>query len=326
MPIAPAQASSTRADTDAEVRLIEERLRRSTPSTATFDLLDRLTRIDTDRALFALADLSSKARSSPLRRRAAQALDAVRARRGLSPEDLAVRMVPTAGLDDPEIVVAGARYRLAASPSLEPQVLDADGRRSGRLPRGATVEIKARWSLLTKELKTIAKGLRERLERRMIAGDAWSAEAFRAHVVGHPLLVEIARGLLFSAGPGTFFRVAEDGTLADEDDHALALESSAEVRSVHPLDVNPGVLARWSERFADYEVVQPFEQLGRTAFLVRAVSWTSSRCRSIPWACSRSSDAAGSAGTSITDRPSCPCGASFQGCRARCHSRPAGLL
>ncbi|MBN8613195.1 MAG: DUF4132 domain-containing protein [Deltaproteobacteria bacterium] len=260
-----------RVESDAEVREIEERLRRAVPSKTTYDLLDRLTRIDSDRALFAVADLSTKARSKPLRRRAVQALDAVRARRGLSSDDLAVRMVPTAGLDDPEITIAGTRHRLAASPALDPQLVDPEGRRLAQLPKGAPKETKARWALLTKELKTIAKSLRERLERRMVAGDAWTAESFRAHVIGHPLLVEIARGLLFTAGPEAFFRVAEDGTLADEHDGASELPASAEVRIVHPLDVDRATLARWSQRFAEYDLMQPFEQLGRAAFAVSLV-------------------------------------------------------
>lgn len=268
---APPPTKRERVEVDVEVRALEERLQRAIPSKATYDLLDRLAHLDSDRALFAIADLSTKARSKPLRRRASQALEAVRARRGLSPDDLAVRMVPTAGLDDPEIVIAGVAYRLAASPTLDPQVVDPEGRRLAKLPKGATPAISARWTLLTKELKTLAKSLGERLERRMIAGDAWSAEAFRAHVIGHPLLIEIARGLLFAAGPRTLFRVAEDASLADDDDGAFALDPSAEVRIVHPLDVDRATLARWSERFAEYGIVQPFEQLGRAAFVVTVV-------------------------------------------------------
>lgn len=259
-----------RIDAAEEVREIEERLLRATPSKITYDLLDRLTRIDSDRALFAVADLAAKARSRPLRRRATQALDAVRARRGLSVEDLAVRMIPTAGLDEPHVTIAGVHYRLASSPSLDPQIVDPDGRRLSKLPKGASPETKARWTLFAKELKTIAKSVRERLERRMIAGDPWTAEAFRAHVIGHPLLVEIARGLLFATGSSTLFRVAEDGTLADADDQSFVLEEAAVVRIVHPLDVDRDALERWSQRFADYDVVQPFEQLGRAAFVVRA--------------------------------------------------------
>src|SRR5262249_45443331 len=110
-------------DLDQEVRDLEDRLRKAPASSAAFASFDRLTEIDSDRALFAVAELATKARSRPLRRRAAQALGAVRARRGLSEDDLAVRMIPTLGLDHPEIEIGGLPFRLAASPSLEPQII-----------------------------------------------------------------------------------------------------------------------------------------------------------------------------------------------------------
>jgi hypothetical protein len=254
-------------DLDEEVRDLEQRLRKATASSAAFRLFDRLTEIDTDRALFAVAELATKARSKPLRVRASQALGAVRARRGLTEDDLAVRMVPTLGLDDPEIAIGGVIHRLAASPALEPQVIAPDGTRAAALPRGAPDEVKRRWALLKKELRTLASAPRDRLERRMIAGDAWTGETFLAHVVGHPLLVELARGLVFRAD-GRLFRVAEDRTLADDEDRALALAPAALVAIAHPLDVDAADLRRWTERFAEYEILQPFPQLGREFFHV----------------------------------------------------------
>lgn len=247
---------------EAEARDLEQQLRRATAGTAAYELVDRLGRIDTDRALFAIAELAAKARSRPLRRRAAQALAAARARRGLSEDDLAVRMIPRLGLDDPWVTLRGERHRLAASPALEPRLVAPDGTRAATLPQGAPAALRRRWELLRKELRTLSRATRDRLERRMVAGDAWSGEAFLAHVVGHPVLVELARGLLLRAGDA-WFRVAEDGTLADEEDALLRLPAGASVVIPHPLDVPAARLARWAERFAEYSLVQPFEQLGR---------------------------------------------------------------
>lgn len=249
-------------DLDAEARALQEQLRRTTAGNAAYALIDRLGRLDTDRALFAIAELAAKARSRPLRRRAAQALEAARVRRGLSEDDLAVRMIPRLGLDDPWVTLGRVRHRLAVSPALEPRLVAPDGSRAAALPAGASAAVKRRWELLRKELRTLARATRDRLERRMVAGDAWSGEAFLAHVVGHPVLVELARGLLFRAGDA-WFRVAEDGTLADEEDRLLRLEADASVVIPHPLDVPAARLARWAERLAEYELVQPFEQLGR---------------------------------------------------------------
>jgi hypothetical protein len=58
------------------------------------------------------------------------------------------------------------------------------------------------------------------------------------------------------------FRIAEDRTLADAADDAFALPEGARVGVAHPVRMGEAVKA-WSELFADYEILQPFPQLGR---------------------------------------------------------------
>jgi hypothetical protein len=60
----------------------------------------------------------------------------------------------------------------------------------------------------------------------------------------------------------TTFRVAEDLTFADVADDVLELPDTAVVRLAHPVLVED--LEAWAELFADYEILQPFAQLGRT--------------------------------------------------------------
>ncbi len=258
---APARTRPS-VDTDAEVRELEAILRRATPNTAAYERLDRLVHVDSDRALFAIAELSKHARSRPLRRAAAKCLAAARVRRSISEEDLALRMIPRLGLDAPEFKVGAASHRFAATTELAPAIVSADGTRATKLPRGAPEALKKRFDLLKKELRTIGTALRSRLELRMISGDTWSKDAFLEHVVGHPVLVEIARGLVFSAD-GVLFRVTEDTTLASEDDRTIELSANARVTIVHPLDASPETLKQWADRFGDYEILQPFPQLGR---------------------------------------------------------------
>jgi hypothetical protein len=57
--------------------------------------------------------------------------------------------------------------------------------------------------------------------------------------------------------------VAEDGGFADVDDEVFELPELGIVRAAHPLHLGAD-LATWSELFADYEILQPFPQLGRT--------------------------------------------------------------
>ncbi|MFD0850659.1 DUF4132 domain-containing protein, partial [Actinomadura adrarensis] len=51
-------------------------------------------------------------------------------------------------------------------------------------------------------------------------------------------------------------------TFADAGDEALELPDGASIGIAHPLDLGDRIPA-WSEVFADYEILQPFPQLGR---------------------------------------------------------------
>ncbi len=102
-----------------------------------------------------------------------------------------------------------------------------------------------------------------RLERAMADGRTWTLDEFREHLLAHPLLGTLARRLVWTAD-GTAFRVAEDDTFADAEDDAIDLPAGAAIRLAHPVLLD-GALDTWVRQLADYEVLQPFDQLGRPA-------------------------------------------------------------
>jgi hypothetical protein len=63
--------------------------------------------------------------------------------------------------------------------------------------------------------------------------------------------------------------VAEDHSLADVNDDAFTPPDSSRIGLAHPLLLGEA-LATWSELFADYEILQPFPQLGRPVHTLTA--------------------------------------------------------
>src|SRR6185503_7071360 len=90
----------------------------------------------------------------------------------------------------------------------------------------------------------------------------WSAAEFRTLFAEHPLLWHVVRRLVWITEDGLGFRLAEDRTCADVNDDVVELPEDAVVGIAHPLDL-ADALDRWAEVFADYEILQPFPQLGR---------------------------------------------------------------
>lgn len=110
----------------------------------------------------------------------------------------------------------------------------------------------------------------QRLEQAMCNRRRFKPEEFRDYILAHNLAVALARHLVWATyeqdRPQATFRIAEDNSLADLEDNPFQLDDEATVGLIHPLEYDPSVARGWGEIFADYQLLQPFEQLGRQAF------------------------------------------------------------
>ncbi|WP_148088768.1 DUF4132 domain-containing protein [Saccharothrix texasensis] len=241
--------------------------------------LDVLADIGTEVALSHLNGIAEKAKFRGLKLKAQEKVSRIAAELGLSRDQLADRLVPRLGLDDAASLVVDygpRRFTVGFDEQLKPYVLDPDGKRRKDLPKPgakddqdlAPLEHK-RFAALKKDVRTIASDQIQRLERAMVDQRTWTAEEFRAVLAAHPLLWHLVRRLVWITDEGVSFRLAEDRTLADSADDEFALPDDATVRVAHPVDLRD-TAAVWGEVFADYEILQPFPQLGRPVHLLES--------------------------------------------------------
>ena len=235
-----------------------------------------LAHLGTDAALLHLGNLADKARFAPARAAAKAALEAIAEARGLSLDELSDRTVPTLDLDADGSTTLdfGARtFRVVFDETLAPVVVAPDGTRAKTLPRGTKEDDKAkvkaasdRFKALKADALAVAANQIRRLERAMVFGRTWSAEDFDRLLAHHPLLVHLVRRLVWGTFDGgrlaSSFRVAEDGTLADADDRELERPTGS-VGIAHPLVLGQERREAWARVLGDYEIIQPFEQVGR---------------------------------------------------------------
>ncbi|MDP9797640.1 hypothetical protein J2S43_006152 [Catenuloplanes nepalensis] len=238
--------------------------------------LDVLTAIGTETALMHLHGISQNVRFRGLKEQAEEKVRAVADRLGLTPERLADRLVPRLGLaaDGTLTLDYGPRwFRAGFDEQLRPYVTDAAGKRLKALPRpGASDDAEkasaayARYAALKKDVRVLARDQLTRLEAAMADRRRWTAAEFRAHLADHPLLGHLVRRLVWGVyADGTLcaaFRVAEDRSLAGPDDEEMTLADDALVGVAHPVELG----TVWGEVFSDYEILQPFPQLGREVF------------------------------------------------------------
>lgn len=100
--------------------------------------LNILTQMNNDMALIQLHHISQRAKSRPLRDNAAEFLQVVAENRGLSQEQLADRLVPTLGLDDPQALIfdfGPRQFTVRFDENLNPVIFDQQNVRQKSVPR-----------------------------------------------------------------------------------------------------------------------------------------------------------------------------------------------
>ncbi|ATB35562.1 molybdate metabolism regulator [Cystobacter fuscus] len=243
--------------------------------------LDVLATIGTDVTLIYLNGIAEKVKFKGLQQKAQEKIEQIAEARGLTRQELADRLVPDLGLDESGSLALdfGERtFTVGFDEQLKPFVKDASGARLKDLPKpgqkddaekaNAAVE---RWKALKKDAKTAATTQILRLELAMCARRRWSPEVFRRFFVEHPLLIHVVRRLVWGtySPEGTLkdtFRVAEDRTFADPSEDTWTLPDEALVGLPHALELDGKTAGAWGQILADYQLLQPFAQLGRPTF------------------------------------------------------------
>ncbi|MFC9896325.1 DUF4132 domain-containing protein [Nocardia sp. NPDC127579] len=241
--------------------------------------LDALVAIGSDAALLALKTVSEKVKTKRVREGARARLSTIADRLGLSADQLADRLVPDLGLraDGTVQLDFGPRqFVVGFDEQLRPTIHDSTGTRRAALPKpGLTDDPElapaavATFRKLKKNATALGADQIVRLERAMVAGRRFALDELTSLFVAHPLRGTITRRIVWGVYEGTAlvrsFRVAEDGSFADLADDGLHLPADASIGVAHPIDLGAAVQP-WASVFADYELLQPFEQLARAVF------------------------------------------------------------
>ncbi|VVE85410.1 WGR and DUF4132 domain-containing protein [Pandoraea sputorum] len=256
--------------------------------------LDVLAAIGSDVALMLLNGIAQKLKFRALQARAREKINAIAAARGLSPEELDDRLAPDLGLDAHGTILLdfGPRaFRVGFDETLKPHVRAADpdgapGVRLADLPKPNKTDDRLKskeavecFKRLKRDARTIASQQLARLEVAMCVRRRWTPNVFRSLLAEHPLVRHLVQRLVWGVyevdDGGNFggtlkacFRVTADGTPATGDDDAYALPEGETIRIgvPHALEISPAQAAAFAQVLADYELLQPFAQLGRDVY------------------------------------------------------------
>jgi hypothetical protein len=243
--------------------------------------LEVLASIGTDVALMHLHGIAQKLKFKGLQEKAREKIDQIAEARGLTADELADRLVPDLGLDEDGSLTLDfgpRKFRVVFDESLKPFAKEESGKRLPDLPKPRkdddetkSKEATETWKALKKDSKTIAQQQVTRLELAMCGRRRWTSDVFRPFLVEHPLMRHLVQRIVWGTYSAegkltALFRVAEDGSYADARDEAFTLPEGASIGVAHTLEMQKDDEAKFAQSFADYELLQPFKQLGRETF------------------------------------------------------------
>lgn len=267
---------------DACVDAIVPRLRRWPGTASARRIKDAMTALRAIGSDYAVAQHTQLGRGHPnprYREFALAELDLAAAERGLSPDQLEDRCVPDLGLarGGPVIDFGPRRFRLAIGANLQAVATDERGKPHAALPTPRksddpvlVAEGREAFRRMKTQVSEVVGLVCERLERGLIHGRRWDLVDFEQYIVKHPIAGAVARRLVWGwyAADGSLagtFRVTAEGEFADAADRA-ATPGASQIGLVHPVLRTAEERSAWLDLLADYELVQPFPQLGRRVF------------------------------------------------------------
>lgn len=216
-------------------------------------LMGVLSTADDAEAVQLLVATARRYRTASVQQAAAALVEQVAKRRGWSADELADRMIPTAGLDDdgmlrldygPRVFVG----RLTDDLTLRLETSDGELIKALPAPRSSDTSAaaaKAQLAASRKELKSIVTVQRRRLYDAMCVRREWRVAAWREFLIEHPVMGLLTGALVWQVG-AVAVRPDPDGTLRDASKRPVNVSDDAVITIAHSTSLPAEEIARWS--------------------------------------------------------------------------------
>ncbi|MHB8891498.1 MAG: DUF4132 domain-containing protein [Candidatus Limnocylindrales bacterium] len=234
-----------------------------------------LGRLDADGAAAALGRMKATVRSRAVLKQVDAALGAISQRTGTPVWQLQESAVPTFGLDESgrkAVVVGEAEADVSVDDDGRVHVTwrTSEGQVTPKPPASIAKTWASRIATLRGDTKEIEKTLateRSRLEALLIAPRSWTATAWRARYLSHPLTRPWARRLLWQFEDATSRQVGMPVADAIEGlDGRVAVGPETTVRLWHPIAASASEVEAWRAWLMDRRLRQPFKQAFREVY------------------------------------------------------------
>lgn len=221
-----------------------------------------------------LAQLSSKVTFKPALKEIDKALNTIAEKTGLSREDLEELSIPTFGFD-----ASGSRVETLGDATATLHIALSSVSLTWQNAAGKTLKsppaaVRQGFAEELKELKAVQKDaarqlsvIAARLDNLYLQHKSWAFEAWQERYLQHPLVLQVARRLIWEID-GKSVGVTAAG-FEDAEGNSLTFKEDATVRLWHPLE-HQAEISAWQAWLEARGVTQPFKQAHREIYRLTA--------------------------------------------------------
>ncbi len=231
-------------------------------------------------ALLVVDSIAGKFKFRQVKQAAADALKDAASQLGITPQELADRIVPDLGFSQrgTRVFDYGPRsFTVTLTPQMTLQIENDAGKivKSMPAPGKTDDEQKAasaygEFKELKKQIRTTVASQKTRLEAALSELRCWDTAAWGKLFVENPIMHQFAISLIWGIYEDTTlketFRYMEDGSFNTVDEEEYTLPENARIGLVHPVDLSDEALAAWKQQLEDYEITQSIQQLDRPIY------------------------------------------------------------
>jgi hypothetical protein len=222
--------------------------------------------IGSDQAIACLMELQRTVKHSGYRTQINAAVSLAAERAGLSPSELAERVVPDLGLDaSGERRVGAALISIGVGRRVVVE-WDTPSGRSPRAPADADEEKVRLAKAAAKEVKTALAAERTRLEGLFAEERSWPVADWLRLYLEHPVTGRFTRSLIWSFDGVTGIPVGDGLLRCPEGMRAVPADGT--VRLWHPARADTAQVQSWRDYLVSAEIAQPFKQAFREVYLI----------------------------------------------------------
>lgn len=134
------------------------------------------------------------------------------------------------------------------------------------LPKDFPSVPKKELSKLKSEINKMLKTQSERLQLVLMDGRKWTLKDWKEIFFDNPFMKAFAVKLIWGVYDKddkllSSFRYMEDGSFNNADDEEISINDDALITLLSPIETDNTTIEKWKNQLADYEIVQPFNQL-----------------------------------------------------------------